>query len=113
MKQIITYIRPAVLERVTEALRAVDGLTGMSVMEIRGFGQGRGASCQDLSDTEITCFCKKIRIELMVADAIVEEVVDTIQEKAWTGERGEGKIYVVNVEEAVRIRTNERGEAAV
>ena len=113
MKQIIAYIRPAVLERVTEALRAIDGLTGMSVMEIKGFGQGKGASCRDLDDTEITYFCKKVRIELMASDAIVWEVVDTIRESAWTGERGEGKIYVLNVEEAVRIRTNERGAAAV
>jgi nitrogen regulatory protein PII len=113
MKQIIAYIRPAVLERVTEALRLIHGLTGMSVMETRGFGQGKGASCRDQSDTEITYFCKKVRIELMVSEAIVREVVDTIQQKAWTGERGEGKIYVLNVEEAVRILTNERGEAAV
>lgn len=113
MKQIISYIRPAVLERVTEALWSIEGLTGMSVMEIRGFGQGQGASCQDLNDTELTYFCKKVRIELMVADAMVREVVDTIQQNAQTGARGEGKIYVVNVEEAVRIGTNERGEAAV
>jgi Nitrogen regulatory protein PII len=113
MKQIIAYIRPAVLERVTEALRLIHGLTGMSVMEIRGFGQGKGASCRDQSDTEITYFCKKVRIELMVSDAIVQEVVDLIQQKAWTGERGEGKIYVLDVVEAVRIRTNERGEAGV
>lgn len=113
MKQIIAYIRPAMLERVTEALRLIDGLTGMSVMDIRGFGQGRGVSCRDLNDTEITYFCSRIRIELMVSDAIVREVVDLIQQKAWTGERGEGKIYVLNVEEAVRIRTNERGEVAV
>lgn len=113
MKQIIAYIRPAVLERVTEALRMIEGLTGMSVMETRGFGQGKGASCQEQNDTEITFFSKKVRIELMVADSIAGVVVDTIQQKAWTGERGEGKIYVLNVEEAVRIRTNERGEAAV
>ena len=113
MKHVIAYIRPVVLERVTEALRTVDGLTGMSVMEASGFGQGKGASCRDLNDTEITYFCKRVRIELMVSDAIVWEVVDTIQQQAWTGERGEGKIYVLNVEEAVRIRTNERGEAAV
>lgn len=113
MKQIIAYIRPAVLERVTEALRAIDGLTGMSVMEIKGFGQGKGAFCSGERDEEITHFCKKVRIELMVSDAIEWDVVDTIQKKAWTGERGEGKIYVLNVEEAVRIRTNERGEAAV
>lgn len=113
MKQIIAYIQPAVLERVTEALRLIHGLTGMSLMETRGFGQGKGASCRDKSDTEITFFCKKVRIELMVSDAVVGEVVDIIQQKAWTGERGEGKIYVLNVEEAVRIRSNERGEAAV
>lgn len=113
MKQIIAYIQPAVLERVTEALRLIHGLTGMSVMESRGFGQGKGASCRDQSDEEITLFCKKVRIELMVSDAITGEVIDTIQHQAWTGERGEGKIYVLNVEEAVRIRTNERGEVAV
>jgi nitrogen regulatory protein PII len=113
MKQIIAYIKPVVLERVTESLRSVDGLTGMSVIETRGFGRGKGAHCRDVRDEEISWFCKNVRIELMVSDAIVREVVDTIQKEAWTGERGEGKIYVLNVEEAVRIRTNERGEAAV
>lgn len=113
MKQIIAYIRPVVLERVTEALRGIDGLTGMSVMEAEGFGKGKGASCRNLDDAEIAYFCKTVRIDLMVSDTIVREVVDTIQQKAWTGERGEGKIYVLNVEEAVRIRTNERGEQAV
>lgn len=113
MKQIIAYIRPAVLERVTNALRTIDALTGMSVMEIKGFGQGKGALCRDERDEEITHFCKQVRIEVMTSDAIVQEVVDSIRETAWTGERGEGKIYVLNVEEAVKIRTNERGEAAV
>lgn len=113
MRQIIAYIRPVVLERVTEAMRSIQGLTGMSVMEAKGFGQGKGSSCRGLDDTEITYFCNRIRIELMVSDAIVWEVVDAIQQSAWTGERGEGKIYVLNVEEAVRIRTNERGAAAV
>ncbi len=113
MKQIIAFIKPAVLERITEALRVMDGLTGMSVMEIKGFGQGKGISFRDRGDTEITYFCKMVRIELMVSDANAGKVVDTIQQKAWTGEKGEGKIYVLSVEEAVRIRTNERGETAV
>ncbi len=113
MKQIIAYIRPTVLERVTEALRFADVLTGMSVMEVKGFGQGRGISFRDEGGTEITYFSEKVRIELMVLDGNVGEVVDIIQQKAWTGEKGEGKIYVLNVEEAVRIRTNERGETAV
>ncbi len=113
MKQIIAYIRPAVLERVTEALRSLGGLTGMSVMKIKGFGQGKGFGRQDVQDEEITYFRDNMRIELMVADAVAGTAVETIREKAWTGDRGEGKIYVLNVEEAVRIRTNERGEAAV
>lgn len=113
MKQIIAYIRPVVLERVTDALREIDGLSGMSVMEIKGFGQGKGAFCSGERDMEITHFCKQARIEIMTSDAIVWKVVDTIRDKAWTGERGEGKIYVMNVEEAVKIRTNERGETAV
>ncbi|MDO9041243.1 MAG: P-II family nitrogen regulator [Desulfocapsaceae bacterium] len=113
MKQIIAYIRPAVLERVTEVLREIKGLSGMSVLDIKGFGQGKGAFCRDERDGEITWFCKFIRIELMVSDTILGEVVEAIREQAWTGERGEGKIYILEVVEAVRIRTNERGEAAV
>lgn len=113
MKQIIAYIRPAVLERLTEDLRSIHDLTGMSVMETKGFGKGKGSVCQDRSDTEGAYFSKKVRIELMVSDAIVWEVVNRIQQTAWAGEKGEGKIYVLNVEEAVRIRTNDRGEVAV
>ncbi len=113
MKQIIAYIRPAVLERVTEVLREIKGLSGMSVLDIKGFGQGKGAFCRDERDGEITWFCQFVRIELMVSDTILGEVVEAIREQAWTGERGEGKIYILEVVEAVRIRTNERGEAAV
>ena len=98
MKQIIAYIRPAVLERVTEALRFIDGLTGMSVMEVKGFGQGRGISFRDQGGTEINYFSEKVRIELMVSDSNIGKAVDTIQKKAWTGEKGEGKIYILNVE---------------
>lgn len=113
MKMIIAYIRPAVLERVVEALRMVDGLTGMSVMESEGFGRSKDGGCRDGQGEEITWFCKKVRIELMVSEEIVRKVVDTIRESAWAGERGEGKIYVLDLVEAIRIRTNERGEAAV
>ncbi len=113
MKQIIAYIRPAVFERVTEALRSIDGLTGMSVMEVKGFGQGKDFLSRDQKEAEISYFNTIVRIEIMVSDVIVRKTVDTIQQQAWTGGRSEGKIYVLNVEEAVRIRTNERGEAAV
>lgn len=112
MKQIIAYIKPAVLERVTEALRHVEDLTGMSVTENNGFGRGKGAGRKRV-DSQINYFSRNVRMEIMVSDAIVWEVVDAIRQQAWTGERGEGKIYVLEVVEAVRIRTNERGEAAV
>ncbi|BCS52830.1 P-II family nitrogen regulator [Geobacter sp. SVR] len=112
MKQVIAYIKPAIFERVTEALRHIDGLTGMSAVENNGFGRGKGANRRKV-DSQINYFSRNIRIEIMVSDALVWEVVDSIRQQAWTGEQGEGKIYVLDVVEAVRIRTNERGEAAV
>jgi len=112
MKQIIAYVKPAVLERVTEALRQIEGLTGMSVMENSGFGRGHDAGRQG-DYSQINYFIRNMRLEIMVSDAIVWDVVDAIRQQAWAGEHDEGKIYVLDVVEAVRIRTNERGVAAV
>ena len=112
MKQVIAYIKPSALELVTEGLRNVDGLTGMSVVDIRGFGCGRG-TFPSLINSQITPFGRNVRLEIMVSDAVVWEVVDTIRQQAWSGNKGEGKIYVLDLCEAVRVRTNERGEAAV
>lgn len=112
MKQVIAFIKPAVLERVTEALLHLDGLTGMSVLDNYGFGTGKGAG-RHTPEREISYFCKNIRIEVMASDAVANQVVDAIQQQAWTGERGGGKIYLLEVLDAVRVRTNERGEGAV
>lgn len=112
MKQIIAYIKPAALELVTEALRHVDGLTGMSAMENNGFGRGKGANCKRV-DSQINRFSRNVRIEIMVTDDIVWNVVDTIRQQGWSGEHGEGKIYVLDVVEAVRVRTIKRGEATI
>jgi len=112
MKQIIAYIKPAVLERVTKALRHVEGMTGMSTAENNGFGRGKGADRKKV-DSQINYFTRNVRVEIMASDAVAWEVVDVIRQQAWTGEQGEGKIYVLDVVEAVRIRTNERGEAAI
>ena len=112
MKQVIAYIKPSAIELVTEGLRNVDGLTGMSVVDIRGFGRGRG-TFPSLINSQITPFCRNVRLEIMASDAVVWEVVDTIRQQAWSGDKGEGKIYVLDIVEAVRIRTNERGEVAV
>lgn len=112
MKQVIAFIKPAVLERVTDALREIDGLSGMSMVDNYGFGRYKGAARRS-ADSEISYFQKNLRVEIMVSDTLVWTVVDTIQKLAWAGEYGEGKIYVIDLVEAVRIRTNERGEAAV
>ncbi|MDA8428274.1 MAG: P-II family nitrogen regulator [Geobacteraceae bacterium] len=112
MKQVIAYIKPSAIELVTEGLRNVDGLTGMSVVDIRGFGRGRG-TFPSLINSQITPLGRNVRLEIMVSDAVVWEVVDTIRQQAWSGDKGEGKIYVLDIVEAVRIRTNERGEVAV
>ena len=112
MKQVIAYINPSALELVSEGLRNVEGLTGMSAMENNGFGRGKGTNCKRV-DSQINRFSRNVRLEVMVSDAVVWEVVDTICQQAWSGDKGEGKIYVLDVVEAVRVRTNERGEAAV
>lgn len=114
MKMIIAYIRPSALERVTEALQCLDGLTGMSVMDAKGFGRGRGVNYDEIkAETNYFFFSGKIRIEIMVTDFLAEEVMETICQQANTGEKGEGKIYILNLEDAMRIRTNERGESAI
>jgi len=112
MKQIIAYIMPAALKQVTEGLRLVEGLTGLSASENNGFGRGKGTGRKKV-DSKVSYFSRNVRLEILASEAIVWEVVETIRQQAWAGEKGEGKIYVLNVEEAVRIRTNERGEAAV
>jgi len=112
MKQIIAYIKPAVLERVTEAIRLVAGLTGMSAVENNGFGRVKGAVRKSV-DSQINYFARNVRITIMASDAVVWEIVDAIRQQAWTSEKGGGKFYVINVLEAVRIRTHARCEAAV
>jgi len=84
----------------------------MSALENNGFGRGKGADRKKV-DSQINYFTRNVRVEIMVSDDVAWEVVDAIRQQAWTGDRGEGKIYVLDVVEAVRIRTNERGEAAV
>jgi nitrogen regulatory protein PII len=109
MKRVTAYIKPHKLSDVTRALHRIDGLTGMSAADVRGFGRGRAKDVpQDLVD-----YVPHVRLEAVCRDEIVEEVVETIRREAHTGLRGDGKIYVAPVEDAIRISTGERGEAAV
>jgi nitrogen regulatory protein PII len=112
MKLIIAIIKPFKLEEVKEALAAV-GVDGMTVTEVKGFGRQKGHT-EIYRGSEYTVdFLPKTKLEIVVSDDLVAKAVDTIAAAAKTGKIGDGKIFVQNVLDVVRIRTDERGDAAV
>lgn len=113
MKEIKAIIRPAKLLEVTEELHAIDGLPGVTVSEIKGFGKGRAKNAKDKVRYELVEFIPRIKLEVVVDDAMVDQVVDVIQKHAHTGNTGDGKIFVSTVDDVVKIRTNERGKDAI
>ena len=112
MKKIEAFIKKHRLGEVARALHHVEGLSGMTVTDARGFGRGRGASETHPTTEMIHDFIDIVRIEVFCTDALVEPVVRAIEKAAHTGLRGDGKIYALPVEQAVRISTGERGGAA-
>ena len=113
MKEIKAIIRPFKLLDVTEALQKIKGLPGVTVSEIKGFGKSRAKNAKDKVTYELVEFIPRIKLEVVVADEMADEVVNIIQRYSHTGNTGDGKIFVINVEEVVKIRTNERGKEAV
>jgi nitrogen regulatory protein P-II 1 len=112
MKLIIAVIKPFKLEEVKEALAAI-GIEGMTVTEVKGFGRQKGHT-EIYRGSEYTVdFLPKVKLEIAVADDVAPKTVDAIVKAAKTGKIGDGKVFVMPIEEAVRIRTEERGEAAV
>ena len=112
MKLISCVIRPDRLDAVTDALKK-QNVIGMTVMDVRGFGRQKG-QVQHYRGEEYTIrFIPKVRIDLVVQDADAEAVITTIAKAAQTGNIGDGKIFVVNVADAMRIRTGERGASAL
>ncbi|MEI6084830.1 MAG: P-II family nitrogen regulator [Verrucomicrobiota bacterium] len=112
MKKIEAIIKPFKLEDVKEALAAV-GVEGMTVSEVKGFGRQKGHT-EIYRGSEYTVdFLPKLKLEIVVADGVVEAAVAAILKTAKTGKIGDGKIFVMPVEQAVRIRTEESGEQAV
>src|SRR4051812_3334696 len=112
MKKIEAIVKPFKLEEVKDALGEV-GITGMTVSEVKGFGRQKGHT-EIYRGSEYTVdFLPKIKIELVLSDSQAESAVSTIVKSAKTGKIGDGKVFVTNVEEAVRIRTEEKGDAAV
>ena len=112
MKKIEAIIKPYKLDEVKDALTGM-GVIGMTVAEVRGFGRQKGHTELYRGSEYTIDFLPKIRIEIVVADAMVDKVVDTIAAAARTGAIGDGKVFVTPVEAAVRIRTGERDEAAL
>jgi len=112
MKLIIAIIKPFKLEEVKEGLTAAN-IEGMTVTEVKGFGRQKG-HVEIYRGSEYTVdFLPKVKIELAVEDGQVTEAIKIISEKARTGKIGDGKIFVIDLIEAVRIRTGETGESAV
>ena len=112
MKEIKAIIQPFMLTRVVTALHKIEGLPGITISEIKGFGKGGGKK-ENSNDEGIYDFVPKNKIEIVVQDDLVETVMNSIQENAHTGNPGDGKIFVMDVENVVKIRTNERGEGAI
>ena len=112
MKKIEAIIKPFKVDEVKEALSAIE-LIGMTVSEVRGFGRQKGHTELYRGAEYTVDFLPKVKVEIVVPDAKCDQVVDTIQAAAKTGRIGDGKIFILPCEEAVRIRTGERGEAAI
>ena len=112
MKKIEVIIKPFKLEEVKDALGEI-GIAGMTVVEVKGFGRQKGHT-EIYRGSEYTVdFLPKIKIEIVVEDKIVDQAVTTIVNAARTGKIGDGKVFVSSVEQAVRIRTEEKGDQAL
>jgi nitrogen regulatory protein P-II 1 len=112
MNLIIAIIRPSKLDEVKEALTAISVL-GMTVTEAKGYGRTGGKSEVYRGSAYVVDFVPKIRIEVVVSSAIVQEAVDAIMRSAQTGKIGDGKLFVLPVSQVFRIRTGETGEIAI
>ena len=112
MKMITAIIKPFKLDDVREAVADI-GIQGITVTEVKGFGRQRGHTELYRGAEYVVDFLPKAKIELAVADEVTEQVVETIANTARTGKVGDGKIFVTDLVEAVRIRTGETGAAAV
>ncbi len=112
MKKIEAIIKPHKLDDVKDRLRQL-GISGMTVYEVKGFGRTGGKTEVYRGSSYVVDFVPKARIEIVVKDSQVNEVIQAIAATAKTGKIGDGKIFVSAVEEAIRIRTGERGEDAI
>jgi nitrogen regulatory protein PII len=113
MKRIIAFVKPNMLDDVIFALHEIEDFPGASISEVQGIGGGSRDHLKHGDRTPFHAFPKSVRMEIVCPTGRVEEIVETIRQKARTGLPDDGKIYVSAVEDALRIRTGERGEQGV
>ncbi len=112
MKKVEAIIKPFKLDEVREALSEI-GVSGLTVTEVKGFGRQKGHTELYRGAEYVVDFLPKVKVEVIIADNLVERAIEAIVKAARTGKIGDGKIFVTSVEQVVRIRTGESGEAAV
>ena len=112
MKKIEAIVKPFKLDEVREALSEI-GVTGLTVTEVKGFGRQKGHTELYRGAEYVVDFLPKVKIEAAIADELVDRVIEAVESAARTGKIGDGKIFVRAVEQVIRIRTGEEGEAAV
>ena len=112
MKKIEAIVKPFKLDEVKEALHEI-GLQGMTVTEAKGFGRQKGHTELYRGAEYVVDFLPKVKIEIVIEDGLTERAIEVIQQAAHTGRIGDGKIFITDIEEAIRIRTGEKGAEAV
>lgn len=112
MKLVTAIVKPFKLDEVREALADI-GVNGLTVSEVKGFGRQKGHTELYRGAEYVVDFLPKVKIEAVVVDDLVEQCLEAIQKSARTGKIGDGKIFVMEIEQVIRIRTGETGEAAV
>ncbi len=112
MKKVEAIIKPFKLDEVREALSEI-GVTGLTVTEVKGFGRQKGHTELYRGAEYVVDFLPKVKVEVIVSDTLVERAIEAVVKAAHTGKIGDGKIFLTSVEQVVRIRTGESGEAAV
>jgi nitrogen regulatory protein P-II 2 len=112
MKQVIAIIKPFKLDEVREALSAI-GIQGLTVTEVKGFGRQKGHTELYRGAEYVVDFLPKVKLEVAIGDSQLDGVIDAIEKAARTGKIGDGKIFVMDLGQAVRIRTGETGDTAL
>ena len=113
MKEIKAIIQPEISEAVITALKHISGLPGITVSEVKGFGRNRAADAANTVIDGAIEYARKVKLEIVIPDSLVEQTLETIRSHAHRGKPGDGKIFISTIDDVLKIRTGERGEQAV